>query len=95
MTLDLTGKHCPVIFSAVLFSFSGIMHANMQLFLKQPWWKMHASLILLIAKRKALFGKDAARKKSAFLHTIFTRISAAVVIKFFELDATKKFFLLI
>ena len=39
--------------------------------LKQPWWQMHASLILLFGKMKALFGKDASREKTAFLHTLF------------------------
>ena len=32
---------------------------------------MHASLILLFGKTKAFFGKDTARKKTAFLHTLF------------------------
>ena len=32
---------------------------------------MRASLILLFGKTKAFFGKDAARKKTAFLHTLF------------------------
>ena len=32
---------------------------------------MNASLIPLFGKTKALFGKDAARKKNAFLHTLF------------------------
>ena len=32
---------------------------------------MRASLILLFGKTKALFGKDTARKKTAFLHTLF------------------------
>ena len=32
---------------------------------------MCASLILLFGKTKAFFGKDTARKKTAFLHTLF------------------------
>ena len=32
---------------------------------------MRASLILLFGKTKAFFGKDTARKKTAFLHTLF------------------------
>ena len=46
------------------------MHAKMQAFLNQPWRQMCPSLILLFGKRKSLFGKDAARKKTAFLHTL-------------------------
>ena len=38
----------------------------MQVFLNQPRQQMHASLILLFGKTKALFGKDDARKKNAF-----------------------------
>ena len=43
----------------------------MQVFLNQPWWQMRPSLILLFGKTKALFGKDAARKKTVSLHTLF------------------------
>ena len=43
----------------------------MQVFLNQPWPQMRASLILLFGETKALFEKDAARKKTAFLHTLF------------------------
>ena len=65
MTLDLTGKHCNVIFSAVfVFRLREITHAKMQVFLNQPWREMRTSLILLFGKTKALFGKDAARKKN-------------------------------
>ena len=32
---------------------------------------MRASLILLFGKTKAFFGTDTARKKTAFLHTLF------------------------
>ena len=47
------------------------MHAKMKLFLNQPWQQMRASLILLFGKTKALFGKDATRKKLWFLHMLF------------------------
>ena len=40
------------------------MHAKMQVFLNQPWWQMLALLTLLFGKTKALFGKDATRKKN-------------------------------
>ena len=43
----------------------------MQVFLNQLWWQMRASLILLFGKTKTLFGKDAARKKTVFKHTLF------------------------
>ena len=33
-------------------------------------WQMCTSLILLFGKTKALFGKDATRKNSAFLHML-------------------------
>ena len=35
----------------------------MQVFLNQPWLQIRASLTLLFGKTKALFEKDAARKK--------------------------------
>ena len=38
----------------------------MQVFLNQPGQQMHASLILLLGKTKAFFGKDAAGKKCVF-----------------------------
>ena len=69
MTLDLTGKCCPIIFSTV--HFQEIMHAKMQVFLNQPWQQMRALLILLFGKTKALFAKDATRKKHWFLHMSF------------------------
>ena len=47
------------------------MHAKMQVFLHQPWQQMHASLILLFGKTKALFRKDTAREKTAYLHKLF------------------------
>ena len=43
----------------------------MQVFLNQPWRQMCASSILLFGKTKALFGKDATRKKTVFMHTLF------------------------
>ena len=38
----------------------------MQVFLNQPWQQIHPSLILLFGKTKAVFGKDAPRKKLCF-----------------------------
>ena len=35
------------------------------------WRQMRALLILLFGKTKALFGKDTARKTTAFLYTLF------------------------
>ena len=35
------------------------------------WRQMSTSLILLFGKTKALFGKDAARKNTVFLNTLF------------------------
>ena len=60
VTLDLTGKHRPMIFfCCFVFRFREIC-------LNQPWWQMRASLILLFGKTKAFFGKDIARKKPRF-----------------------------
>ena len=42
-----------------------------EIFFSQHWRQMCASLILLFGKTKAFFGKDIARKKTAFLHTLF------------------------
>ena len=42
-----------------------------EIFFNQHWRQMRASLILLFGKTKAFFGKDTARKKTAFLHTSF------------------------
>ena len=42
-----------------------------EIFFNQHWWEMRATLILLFGKTKAFFGKDTARKKTAFLHTLF------------------------
>ena len=68
MTLDLTGKHCHVIFLAVLFFiFEKYACKNAGFYRRQ----MHASLILLFGKTKDLFGKDAARRNTAFLQTLF------------------------
>ena len=47
------------------------MQAKVEVFLNQPWRQMHATVILLFSKTKVLFGKDAARKRSAVLHTLF------------------------
>ena len=41
-----------------------------EIFFNQHWRQMRASLILLFGKTKAFFGKDTARKKTAFLHTL-------------------------
>ena len=35
------------------------------------WWQMRAWMILLFGKTKALFGKNAGRKNTVFLHTLF------------------------
>ena len=44
----------------------------MQVFLNQPGQQIRTLLlILLFGKTKVFFGKDAARKKTAFLHTLF------------------------
>ena len=42
-----------------------------EILFNQHWRQMRASLILLFGKTKAFFGKDTARKKTAFLHTLF------------------------
>ena len=42
-----------------------------EIFFNQHWREMRASLILLFEKTKAFFGKDTARKRTAFLHTLF------------------------
>ena len=42
-----------------------------EIFFNQHWRQMRASLILLFGKTKAFSGKDTARKKTAFLHTLF------------------------
>ena len=42
-----------------------------EIFFNQHWRQMRASLILLFGKTKAFFGKGTARKKTAFLHTLF------------------------
>ena len=63
--LGLNGKTLPHnFFCCFVFRFQ-------EIFLNQPWQQMHASLILLFGKTKAFFGKDTARKKTAFLHTLF------------------------
>ena len=40
------------------------MHAKRQVFLNQPWRQIRTLLILLFGKTKALFEKDATRKKN-------------------------------
>ena len=60
MTLDLTGKRCPVIF------FCCFVFRFREIFFNQHWRQMRASLILLFGKTKAFFGKDTARKKLRF-----------------------------
>ena len=63
--LVLNGKRLPRnFFCCFVFRFQ-------EIFLNQHWQQMHASLILLFGKTKAFFGKDTARKKTAFLHTLF------------------------
>ena len=39
--------------------------------MQKCWQQVLASLIQLFGKTKALFGNDAARKNTAFLHTLF------------------------
>ena len=43
----------------------------MHVFLNQERQQIRASLILLFGKTKALFGKDADKKKTVFLNTLF------------------------
>ena len=52
------------------FFYRFVLHFG-EIFLNQRWRQMRASLILLFGKTKAFFGKDTARKKTAFLHTLF------------------------
>ena len=47
------------------------MHAKVQVFLNQSWRQMHALLILLFGKTRALFGKETTRKnKCVFAYVI-------------------------
>ena len=63
--LGLNRKTLPRKFSCCsVFRFQEIL-------LNQHWQQMRTSLILLFGKTKAFFGKDTARKKTAFLHTSF------------------------
>ena len=63
--LGLNGKTLPRnFFCCFVFRFQ-------EIFLNQHWQQMRASLILLFGKTKAFFGKDTARKNTAFLHTLF------------------------
>ena len=68
MTLDLTGKHCHVIFLAVLFF---VFEKKRMQICRFSLRQMRTSLILLFGKMKALFGMDAARENTAFLNTLF------------------------
>ena len=45
----------------------------MHFFLNQSWRQMRASLILLFGKTKALFGKDATKKKNC----VFAKVICA------------------
>ena len=58
-------------FCCFVFRFREITHAKVQVFLNQPWRQTHTLLILLFEKTKALFGRDAARKKTVFFLTLF------------------------
>ena len=62
MTLDLTGNHCPVIFTAVFFSFSR-NNACKNTGFPEPALAANARFAEFIVYKKALFGKHAARKK--------------------------------
>ena len=63
--LGLNGKTLPRnFFCCFVFRFQ-------EIFLNQHWQQMRVPLILLLGKTKAFFGKDTARKKTAFLHTLF------------------------
>ena len=58
--LRLNGKTLPRnFFYCFVFHFR-------EIFLNQHWRQMRASLILVFGKTKAFFGKDTARKKTAF-----------------------------
>ena len=63
--LGLNGKTLPrIFFCCFVFRFP-------EIYLSQHWRPMRASLILLFGNTKAVFGKGIARKKNAFLHTLF------------------------
>ena len=63
--LGLNGKTLPGnFFCCFVFRFQ-------EIFLNQHWQQMSASPTLFFGKTKAFFGKDTARKKTAFLHTLF------------------------
>ena len=70
MTLDLTGKHCRVIFSAVLFSFSR-NNACKNAGFSEPAMAANAHFAdSIVWKNKCFVWKDAARKKTVFLHKL-------------------------
>ena len=62
--LGLNGKTLPRNF------FCCFVFRCREIFLNQHWRQMHASVILLFGKAKAFFGKDTARKKTPFLHSL-------------------------
>ena len=65
MTLNFTRKHCPVIF----FSRN---NACTSAGFPEPALATNTRFAdSLFGKTKALFGKDAAREKDLFLHTLF------------------------
>ena len=71
----LIGKHCHAFFSVVCFSFSR-NNACKNAGFPEPAMVANASFADSIVWRnklifKALFGKDTARKKTVFLHTLF------------------------
>ena len=52
-------------------SFCCFVFRFREIFFNQHWRQMRTSLILLFGKTKAFFGKDTARKTTAFLHMLF------------------------
>ena len=44
-------------FCCFVFRFREITHGKMQVFLNQPWWQMHASLISIVWKNKSFVWK--------------------------------------
>ena len=70
--LGLNGKTSPHhFFPYFVFSFREITHAKLQVFLNQPWQQMHTFADSIVWKNKSLFGKDATRKETVFLRTLF------------------------
>ena len=68
-TLPIIFLHCFVFFCCCCLQ--EITHSKMQVFLDKPWQQMRTSLIILFAKTKALFGKDAAGKNALLLLLFF------------------------